>query len=73
MIERKRGKQTKSRREEEREREKERECLIPGAFIIFHKVTEEESYKRGGGERVRIRGSAVYDYRCCYIFLGAGC
>lgn len=36
-------------------------------------MTEEESYKRGGGERVRIRGSAVYDYRCCYIFLGAGC
>lgn len=43
------------------------ECLISGAFIISHRVTEEESEKEMG-----IRGSAVYDYRRCYIFLGEG-
>lgn len=44
--------------------------LYPGAFIISHRVTEEESEKEMGerNEEMEIRGSAVYDYRRCYIF-----
>lgn len=30
---------------------KKRECLIPGAFIIFHRVVEKKSGKEGARRR----------------------
>lgn len=59
--------------EQTKKASKRRECLIPGAFIISHRVAEKKSEKEAAGRERRgdeyIRGSAVYDYRRCYIYI----